>query len=89
VAGIVTRLGWCYVNEPYRLVEILSHQGAFLWRFLYVDPDVAAGDVVGSGQVIGHAQDIAAKYGGGMINHVHVEVNIDPTLLIGGQYGTA
>jgi murein DD-endopeptidase MepM/ murein hydrolase activator NlpD len=84
-AGIVTRLGWCYKDEPWRLIEILSHKDAFLWRVLYVDPCVQAGSVLKSGQLIGHAQDIASKYGGGMINHVHVEVNIDPTLLIGGK----
>ncbi|MHC4703362.1 MAG: peptidoglycan DD-metalloendopeptidase family protein [Planctomycetota bacterium] len=87
VAGIVTRLGWCYKDEPYRLVEILSHKGAFLWRVLYVDPCVESGAIVKSGQTIGQAQDIASKYGGGMINHVHVEVSIDPTLLIGGKNG--
>jgi murein DD-endopeptidase MepM/ murein hydrolase activator NlpD len=89
VAGIVTRLGWCYKDEPYRLIEILSHKGAFLWRVLYVDPCVPAGSVLKSGQLIGHAQDIASKYGGGMKNHVHLEVNIDPTLLIGGKDGNS
>lgn len=85
--GIVTRRGWCYENEPYRLVEVLSHKGAFLWRFLYVDPCVRAGQVLHAGDLIGHAQDIASKYGGGMRNHVHVEVNVNPALLIGGKDG--
>jgi murein DD-endopeptidase MepM/ murein hydrolase activator NlpD len=87
VSGIVTRLGWCYEKESYRLVEILSHKGAFLWRFLYIKPTVKAGQKVFEGDLIGHAQDIASKYGGGMKNHCHVEVSVSPRQLIGGASG--
>lgn len=90
VSGIVTRIGQCYSDTAkYKLVEILTNRGFFMWRFLYVDPTVVAGDKVKEGDVIGHCQDIASKYGGGMINHCHVEVNIDPSVLIGGKNGEA
>jgi len=85
VSGTVTRLSRCYNNEPYLLVEILSHKGAFLWRFLYIEPTVKAGQKILEGDLIGHAQNIASKYKGGMKNHVHVEVNINVKLLIGGE----
>jgi len=87
VGGIVTRLGWCYADEPYRLVELLTHGGVFLWRFLYITPCVKAGDVLFDGDLIGHAQDIALKYGGPakMKNHVHVEINVKPSKIIGGK----
>jgi len=89
IGGLVTRIGLCYEGESYKLVEIFSHKGAFLWRFLYVDPVVRSGMVLHEGDLIGHSQDIASKYGNGMINHCHVEVNIDVKLLIGGKNGEA
>jgi murein DD-endopeptidase MepM/ murein hydrolase activator NlpD len=85
VDGIVTRLGYAYANEPYRLIEILSHKGYLLWRFLYVQPKVRAGDKVESGQVIGTAQAISDKYGPNMKNHVHVEMNVDTRAMLGGK----
>ena len=86
IEGCVTRLGWAYKDAPYRLVEILSHGGAMLWRFLYIDPIVGAGDLVASGQTIGTAQKISDRYGEEMTDHVHVEVNVDITELIGGKH---
>lgn len=87
VEGSVVRLGWAYANEPYRLVEIRSHKGYFLWRFLYVDPSVKAGDKILPYQTIGTAQKISDKYGEEMKDHVHVEVNVDPVAIIGGRDG--
>jgi hypothetical protein len=89
VEGLVTRVGWCYQGEDYRLVELLTHKGYLLWRFLYIDPKVKAGDKVTLDQTLGTAQNIAAKYGGEskMTNHVHVEINLKPSGVIGGQHG--
>jgi murein DD-endopeptidase MepM/ murein hydrolase activator NlpD len=87
VDGIVTRLGYAYENQPYRLVEILSHKGLLLWKFLYLDPIVRAGDRVKVGQVIGVAQAISKQYGSNMKDHVHVEINIDPHAMLGGTNG--
>lgn len=84
VDGIVTRLGHAYKNEPYRLIEILSHKGYLLWRFLYVKPLVKAGQKITLDQTIGTAQAISTKYGKKMKDHVHVEVNIDVSKIIGG-----
>ena len=84
VEGIVTRLGWAYANDEYRLVEILSHKGYLLWRFLYVDPLVKAGDKVTLDQTIGTAQSVSKRYSDKMKDHVHVEVNIDVKAVLGG-----
>ena len=87
VSGIVTRLGYAYSDEPYRLVEIRSHKGYLLWRFLYVEPLVAAGQKIEVDQTIGTAQAISNKYGSKMTDHVHVEINIDPEAVLGGIRG--
>lgn len=87
VSGIVTRIGYAYSDEPYRLVEILSHKGYLLWRFLYVKPLVGAGQKIEVDQTIGTAQAISDKYGEKMTDHVHVEVNIDPHAVLGGDSG--
>ena len=87
VDGIVTRLGYAYKDEPYRLIEILSHKGYLLWRFLYVDPIVSPGNRVEAGQTIGTAQAISRKYGRKMTDHVHVEININPYAVLGGTDG--
>ena len=89
VKGIVTRLGWAYANAPYRLVEILSHKGSLLWRFLYIDPIVKAGDKIELGQTIGTAQQISKRDGSEMTDHVHVEVNVNVQQLLGGRDDTS
>ena len=89
VDGIVTRIGQCYADSDwYKLVEILSHNGTLLWRFLYVKPSVKAGDKVVLDQTIGTAQNISARYSQEMRNHVHVEANIDVSKMLGGQDGS-
>jgi murein DD-endopeptidase MepM/ murein hydrolase activator NlpD len=85
ISGIVTRLGWAYISAPYRLIEIQGPSEAIMWRFLYVDPIVEAGDDIAEGQTIGTAQKISDRYGEKMTDHVHVEVNVDPLYLIGGM----
>jgi hypothetical protein len=84
VTGLVTRIGIAYEGDSYRLVEILSHKGYLLWRFLYVDPSVRAGDKIEVDQAIGTAQDISKRYSEEMTPHVHVEININPWSVIGG-----
>lgn len=90
ISGLVTRIGQAYANdERYKLIEVLSHKGYLLWRFLYVNPSVRAGDRVEVDQTIGTAQDISKRYSEKMTPHVHVEINIDPWSVIGGNSGTA
>lgn len=86
----VLRLGYPYNDSEsenrYRLIEMLSFNvetGArLIWRFFYVRPFVAVGEVMMPAEVIGEAQDISSKYvregRRPMGNHVHVECIMDP-----------
>ena len=85
MGGIVTRLGLCYPNADYQLVEIQND--AVLLRLLYVDPIVTPGEDVIAGQTIGTAQKISDRYGEGMTDHVHVEMNVDVSRIFGGIDG--
>jgi murein DD-endopeptidase MepM/ murein hydrolase activator NlpD len=87
VDGHVRRIGWCYGDDPhYRLVEIET-DGAHV-RILYVEPSVEAGSAVNRGDLIGHAQDISARYDQGMQNHVHLEMRLTTALLGRGRAPT-
>ena len=80
--GVIRRIGQCYGNTPeYKLVEI--NAGPAWVRVLYVDPDVFVGDEVLAGDTLGYAQDIAARYGEGMDNHVHLDVQLTNSILVG------
>lgn len=80
--GRVGRIGQCYPDDPtYKLVEI-QHTNAIV-RVLYVDPIVKPGDDLCIGQTIGYAQDVAARYAGGMQNHVHLDVRLVHGVLVG------
>lgn len=86
VTGTVVRIGHCYADDlSYRLVEILTHNQLALVRLLYVRPLVGKNQFVNEGDIIGTAQNIAARHGPPMKNHVHIEVNIDPRILKGGS----
>ncbi len=41
------------------------------------------GDKLERGQLIGTSQDIAARYGGGMVNHCHLDVQVSRAVLAG------
>lgn len=88
VSGTIHRLGYCYPDDfTYRLIEILTHNRKAIVRLLYVAPDVRPGDFVAEGDIVGQAQDVAARYADGgahMDNHVHCEVFVDPAILKGG-----
>ena len=82
--GTVRRIGICYSDDPrYRLVEIDASDA--LVRVFYVDPTVAPGDEIAAGDLIGSAQDVAARYENGMKNHVHLEVRLRTALLGRGR----
>jgi hypothetical protein len=90
VEASVIRLGYPYndsdSNSRYRLIEMLHYNaetGAkIMWRFFYVYPAVAVGELVMPGQMLGTAQDVAARYNDPdkqpMGNHIHVECIVDP-----------
>jgi murein DD-endopeptidase MepM/ murein hydrolase activator NlpD len=75
LAGVVKRIGYVYVgNFDFQFVEIEGENGDLV-RVMYVAP--LPGIVrrsVHRGDAIGTAQPIAAHHGGGMVNHVHLEV---------------
>lgn len=75
VEGVVTKLGYPYVDDlSFRYVEITSND-RLKHRFFYVEPCVEVGDIIFECEVIGEAQNIAARYTNGhMKNHVHYEV---------------
>jgi hypothetical protein len=86
VPGEVTRFPFPYGTDlSFTGIEIVNDQ--FLVKIFYMKANVLANSNVKQGQVIGNAQDIAKKHGGGMINHIHVEVYdkqgrlIDPEIL--------
>jgi len=80
--GVIRRIGRCYGDTPeYKLIEI-DTDGALV-RVFYVDANVAPGDRVFDRSTLGYAQDIAARYGNGMDNHVHLEVRLTKHVLVG------
>jgi len=88
VSGLVVNIGYCYDDDlSFRYVEILAHNRKFIAKLLYVEPSTEVGQFVNEGDEIGTAQDIAGRYGHGMINHVHVEVLVDAMILQGGPCG--
>ena len=86
IAGRVLRIGWPYANERFRIIEIIDNNSISLWRLFYVLPCVKAGDLIEKGQLIGHCQNISAKYHHPkrrpMKNHVHIECIVDPNLIM-------
>lgn len=75
VTGTFIRSGRPYANDSRYRLAVIHGQGQE-WKLMYVEPlaTLKPGDRVKAGQVIGTAQDIAAKYGPPMLNHVHVEL---------------
>lgn len=80
----VTKYGYVYSgNMDFRYVEI---QGFGLLKYVkirlfYVRSLVAVGDVLERGDIVGAVQNIAGYHGGGMKNHIHVEIRINGALI--------
>jgi|SRR5690606_2522309 len=86
ITGKVTRIAYPYASDlSYKGLEIVNEQ--YQVKIFYINPTVAIPSVVTAGQKIAEAQNIAAKYGSTMTNHVHFEIRnalnqvIDPTNL--------
>ena len=75
VDGTVTKLGYCYTDDPYwRYVEVTDDSG-LRHRLFYTLPLVLNDELVTAGQIIGEAQDVSQRYPGqGMKPHVHYEI---------------
>ncbi len=73
ISGIVTRFPVPYSDDArYRGIEIKG--SLYTVKIFYVTPLVNVGQSVKSGEKIGIAQDLIAKYGSQITNHVHLEV---------------
>ncbi|MGQ2982128.1 peptidoglycan DD-metalloendopeptidase family protein [Flavobacterium sp.] len=91
ISGKVTRFPYPYAgNTIYKGIQIENDK--YIVKIFYMVASLPAGAYVATGQKIGVAQNIAAKYSQGMTNHVHFEIwdkatgkVIDPTKLIGGS----
>jgi murein DD-endopeptidase MepM/ murein hydrolase activator NlpD len=73
--GWVKRIGYVYSgNFNFSFVEI-EGRNFDLVRLMYVTPSPGiVRQAVNRGDIIGTAQPIAAHHGGGMINHVHLDL---------------
>lgn len=81
--SLVTKLGYPYSDDlSFRYIELMSQNRLYIMRLFYVKPSVQPGDTVWKDDAIGTSQDIASRYGSGMVNHVHLEVYVEPRLLM-------
>lgn len=75
INGFVSKIGQAYVN-PARFKYIEISNDIYRIRLMYSKPafELGLNDRVTAGQELGMVQDIAGHWGGGMLNHLHVEV---------------
>ena len=92
VSGTVIRPGTVYNGNPeFTLVWVQADDGTVVGLY-YVESELVAGDRIEAGMAVGTAQNIAEHHGGGMENHVHIEVRpnginggaVDPALYLPG-----
>ncbi len=76
INGFITRIGRTYSHTAeFKYIEISND--IYRIRLMYGKPgfdDVKLNKRVVAGEEIGIVQDIAGYWGGGMLNHLHVEV---------------
>lgn len=73
ISGTVTRIAYPYASDlSYKGIEIKNEEMTV--KIFYMLATVAIGKTVKAGDVIGMAQNISAKYGTSMVNHIHVEI---------------
>lgn len=87
ISGKVNRMAYPYADDlSYKGLEIQNDQ--YKVKIFYINPTIAIGSQVKAGDKIAVAQNISAKHGAAMTNHVHFEVYdrtgklIDPTKMI-------
>jgi len=73
-SGVITKIGQVYVDPAkFKYIEITSD--IYRTRIMYAKgKNIKVGQRIMEGAHIGTAQDIAGHWGGGMTNHVHMEV---------------
>lgn len=86
ISGRVVRLTNAYPDDSrFKGIVISGHGGKYEIKMFYFVPSVSDGDFVLAGMPIGSAQSISSKYGGSMLDHLHLEVRrlgqlVDPLL---------
>ena len=73
ISGTISRYPIPYANDS-SIKGIEIKNSSYRVMLFYVENQLPIGTKVTKGQKIATAQNIAGKYGGGMINHVHLEV---------------
>lgn len=94
ISGLVTKIGYPYGDDPgLRYVEIENPALKISARVFYVSPQVQVGQIVRLGTPIGVAQSLQARYPGGIVDHVHLELGdavgrkLDAAALIRQRFG--
>lgn len=82
----IKRFGKVYASTTqFDLVEFTGFGvfSIFTYKVMYIDTVKTwnVNDIIDKGQLLGNAQDIADYHGGGMKNHIHVEVRVLGKLL--------
>lgn len=76
ISGYVTKIGLAYSGDTeLKYVEIANPALHYQARVFYVNPDVAEGQSVHIGDVIGTMHTLQDKYPAGMTDHVHLELS--------------
>lgn len=91
ICGRVTQYGFAYDPEiPLHSIHIegppRSLFKGFHLKLLYVALSGLTLDYIQQGMEIGTAEDVAGHHGGDMINHVHLELYIDGSLVDPSPY---
>lgn len=81
ISGKVIRFPFPYASDQ-RYTGILIQNENYSVKIFYMKASVNAGEIVQAGQVIGTAQNIAAKYSSPMTNHIHVEMRNKANTLV-------
>ena len=83
-AATVVRYAIPYANDSRYsgvLLQGVGAMAAYQVKIFYLSPTVQPGQFLPQGAQVGTAQKISTKYGGGMKDHVHVEVYRNGTLI--------
>ena len=83
IDGKIVRVAKPYANDS-NYSGVAIENGQMSIQMFYLEPySDLIGKLVRQGDPIGTAQDIAAKYGGVMVPHIHLQVDrVDPELLM-------
>lgn len=82
IDGRVVRFGFVYSGDNlYRLLVLQGEGYDVRLMYVYPAPRLRPGDTVQRGDVVGTSQAISARYGPGMLDHVHIEVR----RIVGGE----